>query len=76
MVSRLDKHRSDIQVDLRNEGTQIQRAIETCLNTQLNEFESKLNAKFTKQGKQLVVIVAIIIFGYVLALSLKVMQYM
>ena len=53
MITRLDKHKSDIQVEVRNEGTQIQRGFETILNTNFNSMESKLKDLFDVQSKQL-----------------------
>lgn len=53
LITRLDKHKSDIQVEIRNEGTQIQRAFETSLNTNFNSMESKLKENFYQQTKQL-----------------------
>lgn len=53
LITRLDKHKSDIQVEVRNEGAQIQRGFETTLNTNFNSIESKLKALFEGQSKQL-----------------------
>lgn len=53
LITRLNKHSSDIQVGIRNEGTQIQRAFETSLNTNFNTMESKLKENFYHQTKQL-----------------------
>lgn len=53
LVTRLDKHKSDIQVEVRNEGAQIQRGFETTLNTNFNSMESKLKELFNAQSKQL-----------------------
>lgn len=53
LITRLDKHKSDIQVEIRNEGTQIQRAFEISLNTNFNSMESKLKKNFYQQTKQL-----------------------
>jgi len=53
IVTRLEKHKSDIQIDLRNEGTQIQRAFENTLNSNFNAMESKLGVHFANQNKQL-----------------------
>ncbi len=52
IASRLDKHKSDIHVDIRNEGTQIQRAFETTLNSNFNQMESKMKVAFERQTKQ------------------------
>ena len=53
LITRLDKHKSDIQVEVRNEGAQIQRGFETTLNTNFNSMESKLKELFDVQSKQL-----------------------
>lgn len=53
LITRLDKHKSDIQVEVRNEGTQIQRSFETTLNTNFNSMELKLKKLFDVQSKQL-----------------------
>lgn len=53
IASRLDKHKSDIQVEIRNEGTQVQRAFETSLNSNFNQMESKVKEAFKVQTKQL-----------------------
>ncbi len=53
IASRLDKHKSDIQVEIRNEGTQIQRTFETTLNSNFNQMESKMKEAFERQTKQL-----------------------
>jgi len=53
LITRLDKHKSDIQVEVRNEGTQIQRGFETTLNSNFNSMESKLKELFDVQSKQL-----------------------
>jgi hypothetical protein len=52
IASRLDKNKSDIQVEIRNEGTQIQRAFETTLNSNFNQMESKIKDAFERQTKQ------------------------
>ena len=46
IFTRLEKHKSDIQIEIRNEGTQIQRAFENTITNQFNNFESKVNEKF------------------------------
>lgn len=62
LVSRLDRHKSDIQVVIRNEGTQIQRGFENSLNSNFNSLENKVNEKFRefetkiKSNKTLIII--------------------
>jgi len=46
LITRLDRHKSDLQVEIRNEGTQIQRGFENALNSNFNNLENKLNEKF------------------------------
>ena len=53
LITRLDKHKSDIQVEVRNEGAQIQRGFETTLNSNFNSLESKLKEFFDVQSKRL-----------------------
>jgi len=53
IVSRLEKNKSDIQVELRNEGVQIQRAFENTLTSSFNGMESKLKELFEGQTKQI-----------------------
>jgi protein subunit release factor A len=53
LITRLDKHKSDIQIEIRNEGTQIQRAFETTLNSNFNSMESKIKEQFNLQSKEL-----------------------
>ena len=53
LITRLNKHKSDIKVDLRNEGTQIQRAFETTLNSNFNSMESKTKELFDSQSKEI-----------------------
>ena len=53
LISRLEKHKSDIQVEIRNEGTQIQRAFENTLTSNFNNMESKLQKHFKTQTKQM-----------------------
>ena len=77
LITRLDKHKSDIQVEIRNEGTQIQRGFETSLNLNFNSMESKIKESFalqTKQIKTLKILMFVIIgigLGLVLCLYLK-----
>lgn len=53
LITRLDKHKSDIQIEIRNEGTQIQRAFETTLNSNFNTMEGKIKERFELQSKEL-----------------------
>lgn len=53
LITRLDKHKSDIQVEIRNEGTQIQRSFETTLNSNFNSMESRIKEHFDSQSKKL-----------------------
>ena len=74
LVTRLDKHKSDIQVEIRNEGTQIQRGFETTLNSNFNTMESKLNEYFKSQSKELktlrILNIVLILIGLSLGIGL------
>jgi len=72
LVSRLDKHKSDIQVEIRNEGTQIQRSFENALTLNFNNMESKIKEQFSLQNKQLSIIkvLAFIILGIGIGLAI------
>ncbi len=66
IISRLDRHKSDIQVDIRNEGTQIQRGFENSLNSNFNNLENKLNVKFANfedkiKGNKTLIIISMLI---------------
>jgi hypothetical protein len=60
ITTRLDKHKSDIQVEIRNEGTQIQRAFETTLNSNFNSMETKIKERFDLQSKELKILKTLI----------------
>lgn len=74
LITRLDKHRSDIQVEVRNEGTQIQRSFETTLNSNFNSMESKIVERFDLQSKELktmkILIFVLIVIGIGLGIGL------
>ena len=53
LISRLEKHKSDIQVEIRDEGKQIQRGFENSLMNNFNNLESRLNDKFKNFETQL-----------------------
>lgn len=71
ILTRLDKHKSDIEVSLRNEGSQIQRAFETALNSNFNEMDSKMKSAFEAQDAKLgllkITSIILIIISLVLA---------
>lgn len=48
LTSRLNKDKSDIQVELRNEGTQIQRAFENSLNSNFSKYESQMREELSE----------------------------
>lgn len=74
LITRLDKHKSDIQIEIRNEGTQIQRAFETTLNSNFNSMESKIKEQFDLQSKEFktmkILIIVLIVIGIGLGIGL------
>lgn len=77
ITSKLDKHKSDIQVEIRNEGTQIQRGFENSLTLNFNNLQLIMQEVYSKQEKQinslknLVYIIIILCFGLGTILLLK-----
>lgn len=53
IASRLDKHKSDIQVEIRNAGDQIQKGIELALITELKNMEKNFQEKYNLQNKKM-----------------------
>jgi magnesium-transporting ATPase (P-type) len=66
------KSKSDIQIEVRNEGVQIQRALETALNSNFNTMEEKIKERFEVQSQQLKVINVLLI---IVLIGLGIMFY-
>ena len=49
--SKLEKNKSDIEVTVRNEGAQIQRAFETSLKSNFTEMSGAIDGRFALQSK-------------------------
>ena len=63
--SKLEKNKSDIEVTVRNEGAQIQRAFETSLKSNFGEMRQELDGKFEEYSKKIqrnTIILTVIIF--------------
>ena len=61
ITSKLEKHKSDIQVEIRNEGAQIQRSVELALKENIMNLEKTLSEKISKAKKQQSILSIIII---------------
>lgn len=74
ITSRLEKNKSDIQVEIRNEGTQIQRSFENTLTSSLNNIKSKLKEQFKMHNNKLniIIILQYLLISIGLALVIKV----
>lgn len=66
IATRLEKHKSDIQIEIRNLSSTLLNGIETMINTEINRLESKIDSNFEYQRKQLQVIKVIAIVFSVL----------
>ena len=53
LITRLDKHKSDVQIEIRNEGVHMQRAFENALNASFGQMESKIKEELTVQNSEL-----------------------
>ena len=76
LITRLDKHKSDIQVEIRNEGTQIQRAFETTLNSNFSTMESKIKERFELQTKELKTLKILVFVLIAIGIGLGIGLYM
>ena len=76
LITRLDKHKSDIQVEIRNEGTQIQRAFETTLNSNFNSMETKIKERFDLQSKELKILRILIFVLIAIGIGLGIGLYL
>ncbi len=52
IFSRLEKHKSDIQLEIRDEGKQIQKVFEFTLTSSINLLTTKINDRFEEQKKR------------------------
>jgi hypothetical protein len=78
IFTRLEKHKSDIQIEIRNEGTQIQRAFENTITNQFNNFETKVNENFatiTKNQEKNKTISVIILTSLIIILILLIIKF-
>jgi phosphoglycerate-specific signal transduction histidine kinase len=70
LITRLEKHRSDIQVDIRNEGTQIQRSFETTLKSSLESIKENFKIELEKQSKDIRTLKILTVFLMILIVGL------
>lgn len=75
LITRLDKHKSDIQVEIRNEGTQIQRAFETSLNSNFSSMEGKTKELFELQSKKLKTLKVLLFILIAIVISIGAVLY-
>jgi hypothetical protein len=76
LITRLDKNKSDIQVEVRNEGAQIQRGFETALNSNFNSMEAKLKVLFDIQSKSLNMLKTLVIIAIGIGIGLAIGLYL
>ena len=76
LFTRLDKHKSDIQIEIRNEGTQIQRAFQTTLNSNFNTMEGKIKERFELQSKELKTLKILVFVLIAIVIGLGVGSYL
>ena len=76
LITRLDKNKSDIQIEIRNEGTQIQRAFETTLNSNFNSMETKIKERFDLQSKELKTLRILVFVLIAIGISLGIVLYL
>jgi len=70
ITSKLEMHKSDIKVEIRNEGVQIQRGFENSLTQNFNNLQSKMQEIFSKHEKQINLLKTLAYIIIVLSLGL------
>ena len=76
IATKLEKNKSDIEVTVRNEGSQIQRSFETSLKSNFNEMKQVLNDKFEEHSKYVRRNMAILITLIVIQIAIGVLVYL
>ena len=76
IATKLEKNKSDIEVTVRNEGSQIQRSFETSLKSNFNEMKQVLNDKFEEHSKYVRRNTAILITLIVTQIAIGVLVYL
>jgi len=56
MSTRLDKHSSDIQLNFRNEATQIQRSLDITVKEKILELEQSMSSQLKKQSRSTLIL--------------------
>ena len=74
--TKLEKHKSDIEVTIRNEGTQIQRAFETSLNANFGEMRKELDSQFEEQSKKVKVNTSLLIVVLLIQVATGILIYL
>lgn len=73
--SKLEKHKSDIQVEIRNEGVQIQRGFENSLTLNFNNLQSRIQEIYSTERKQFIYIRVLLFLLIGICLGLGIMIY-
>lgn len=73
IFSRLEKHKSDLQIELREEGKQIQRVFESTLTSSFNSMTSNINERFQEQKKlykKQIVLILLLILLFIVSIGI------
>lgn len=74
--SKLEKHKSDIEVTVRNEGSQIQRAFETALNANFGEMRKEIDGHYVEQSKKVKMNTSLLIVVLLIQIAFGVLIYL
>lgn len=72
LVSRLDKHKSDIQVEVRNEADRSNKTFESILYSNFNQLKFEMSEAIKEHGKQINFLKVVVV---ILSLILIVIQF-
>jgi len=76
IISRLEKNKSDIQIEIRNEGIQIQRALENSLTSSFNNMETTIKEQFEVHANQLKTLKIILFVLIAIGIGLAIWLYL
>ena len=74
--TKLEKNKSDLEVTVRNEGNQIQRAFETSLKSHFTNLSGSLDERFVEQTKKNNKVMAILVLILLMQIIMSTMIYL
>lgn len=76
IISKLSQHKSDIEVSVRNEGNQVERAIENALTSKFNALDAQLKENFCEHAKKLKFLESLLYIAIALGIGTFVLRFL